>query len=149
MTSNKQQWAAVYFSHGARCTEECHTLSEAVNLLRTGSHNDTLAPVTIVRPDGRAIDADVLLQLLDAPNTVQDPDLLDALRQLPPPTAGDGAWHSVWLHGDWRWLTRNMTTEQREHAADAVARYSAYLAQQDNEPGRGEPEDLRWWRDDQ
>jgi hypothetical protein len=64
------------------------------------------------------------------------------------PLPGDAAWHSVWLHGNWRWLTKNMTTPEREHAADAVARYSDYLTNEDPDLGpAGEPEDLRWWRD--
>lgn len=55
----------------------------------------------------------------------------------------DAAMHSVWLHGDWRWLTRNMTTEEREAAADAVDRYNAIL----NDPREGlEQTSLRWWR---
>lgn len=62
---------------------------------------------------------------------------------------GDAAWHSVWLHGDWRFLTKQMATTEREHAADAVARYDAYLATQDSDPDHvGEPDGLRWWRDD-
>lgn len=56
-----------------------------------------------------------------------------------------GALHSVWLHGDWRWLTRNMTTEQREAAADAVERHSATLDHY-GQPGDDMPLDLRWWR---
>lgn len=59
----------------------------------------------------------------------------------------DDAWGSVWLHGKWSWLTKNMTTEQREHAADCVARWSARLAEIDGDLERGEPEGLRWWRE--
>jgi hypothetical protein len=59
----------------------------------------------------------------------------------------DDAWGSVWLHGKWSWLTKNMTTLQREYAADCVARWDARLAEIDGEPGRGEPEGLRWWRE--
>lgn len=61
--------------------------------------------------------------------------------------AADGAWYSVWLHGNWRWLTQNMTTEQREHAAAAVERCWEHLHE-----GTGDgvdPDtvtDLRWWR---
>lgn len=55
----------------------------------------------------------------------------------------DGALHSVWLHGDWRWLTRNMTTEEREAAADAVARYSRRI---DPDADPLTDADLRWWR---
>lgn len=63
------------------------------------------------------------------------------------PTPGDAAWHSVWLHGDWRWLTKNMTTPEREHAADAVARYGTHLDTIDGADRSEEPEGLRWWRD--
>lgn len=63
------------------------------------------------------------------------------------PLPGDAAWHSVWLHGNWRWLTKNMTTPEREHAADAVARYGTYLDTIDGADRSAEPEGLRWWRD--
>jgi hypothetical protein len=63
------------------------------------------------------------------------------------PLPGDAAWHSVWLHGDWHWLTKNMTTPEREHAADAVARYGTYLDSVDGADRSEEPEGLRWWRD--
>lgn len=46
---------------------------------------------------------------------------------------GDGAWGSVWLHGKWKWLTKNMTTPERELAADAVARWSAALHAEDED----------------
>jgi hypothetical protein len=59
----------------------------------------------------------------------------------------DDAWGSVWLHGKWSWLTKNMTTPEREYAADCVARWNARLAEEDEEPDRGEPEGLRWWRE--
>lgn len=65
------------------------------------------------------------------------------------PLPGDAAWGSVWLHGDWKWLTKNMTTAERELAADAVARWSAALNADDNDLEAGEPDGLRWWRDDQ
>jgi len=59
---------------------------------------------------------------------------------------GDAAWGSVWLYGNWRYLTEQMTPEEREHAADAVARWSAALNSDD--PNRdGKLEGLRWWRD--
>lgn len=63
-------------------------------------------------------------------------------------TPENGAWHTVWLEGKWRWITSRMTTPQREYAADRVAAYDWYLAHCDKELGRAEPEDLRWWRDD-
>ena len=63
-------------------------------------------------------------------------------------SAENGAWFTVWLEsGKWRWTTSKMTTEQREYAADRVAAYSRYLAECDNDPDRGEPEGLRWWRE--
>lgn len=62
-------------------------------------------------------------------------------------TAENGAWHSVWLHGKWESLTRRMSTAEREYAAERVASYSRHLAECDNDPGRGEPMGLRWWRE--
>jgi hypothetical protein len=60
---------------------------------------------------------------------------------------GDAAWGTVWLHGNWRYLTSKMTTAERETAADAVARWSAALHAGDPDI-EVEPEGLRWWRDD-
>lgn len=64
------------------------------------------------------------------------------------PLPGDAAWGAVWLHGNWKWLTKNMTTPEREHAADAVACWSAALNAEDHDLEAGEPEGLRWWRGD-
>ncbi|GGU62224.1 hypothetical protein [Streptomyces lavendofoliae] len=61
---------------------------------------------------------------------------------------GDGAWGTVWLHGNWRYLTSQMTTAEREAAADAVARWNAALNADDGNVEEGEPDGLRWWRDD-
>ena len=63
-------------------------------------------------------------------------------------TAENGAWMTVWLEGKWSWITSKMTTEQREYAADRVAAYSRYLAACDGDLERGEPDGLRWWRED-
>jgi hypothetical protein len=55
----------------------------------------------------------------------------------------------VWLEsGKWRWTTQKMTTPQREYAADCVAAYSRYLATEDGDLERAEPEGLRWWREE-
>ncbi|MEU5660128.1 hypothetical protein ABZ802_31595 [Streptomyces sp. NPDC047737] len=62
-------------------------------------------------------------------------------------TPENGAWFTVWLEGNWSWVTKKMTTVQREYAADRVAAYSRYLAECDNELDLGEPEGLRWWRE--
>ncbi|MFB7858800.1 hypothetical protein [Rhodococcus qingshengii] len=63
-------------------------------------------------------------------------------------TVPNSAWHSIWLHGRWEDLTRYMTTEEREHAADSVARYSRYLAiTGEGETDYKEVTGLRWWRD--
>ncbi|WP_329126156.1 hypothetical protein [Streptomyces sp. NBC_01353] len=61
-------------------------------------------------------------------------------------SAAAGAWGSVWLHGNWRYLTGQMTTEEREHAADAVVRWQAGLTAMDGVE-RTEPDGLRWWRE--
>jgi hypothetical protein len=62
----------------------------------------------------------------------------------PQSDVNDAAWHSVWVHGAWVALTRNLTSEEREHAADCVARERARLNTHDDAP---EPGGLRWWRD--
>lgn len=56
-------------------------------------------------------------------------------------TALDHAMFSVWLHGKWRWLTTQMTTEAREAAWAAVKRHR-------QRSGMDEPlsEDWAWWR---
>jgi hypothetical protein len=54
----------------------------------------------------------------------------------------DGACHSVYLNGRWFWLTRQMSTEDREAFADACDRYGQHLEPDD--PGLVP----RWWRDD-
>lgn len=58
------------------------------------------------------------------------------------------AWGSVWLHTDWRYVTKQMTTPAKEYAADCVARDLAGLDAADGVPTRAEPDGLRWWRDD-
>lgn len=58
------------------------------------------------------------------------------------------AWSSVWLHGNWYWLTRCMTTEEREHAAAAVER--SWSAAEADDPGldhAASRKRLWWWRD--
>lgn len=55
----------------------------------------------------------------------------------------DSAMHSVYLHVKWRWLTTQMTTAEKEAAADAVDRHNATYPPDD----RGSPVE-RWWRDD-
>lgn len=85
------------------------------------------------------IAASVRVDAVDqARDTIAAIDRITADRPLP----GDAAWHSVWLHGNWSWLTKNMTTPEREHAADSIQRYSSHL-----EPDEPEIQGLRWWRD--
>lgn len=57
----------------------------------------------------------------------------------------DDAWGSVWLHGDWKWLTRNMSSEAREVAANALVRWMHTLDEADGVPPRREPDTVRWW----
>lgn len=59
---------------------------------------------------------------------------------------GDEAWGSVWLRGNWRSITRQMSTPPREHAAAAVLRWMHALDAADGRPPREEPKELRWWR---
>lgn len=88
----------------------------------------------------------------DARRTTEDPAFRSAIAFAAPilftagrnqPAPLDSAMHSVWLHGNWRWLTENMTTPEKEAAADAVDRYAATWPPED----RGFPVE-RWWRDD-
>jgi hypothetical protein len=62
---------------------------------------------------------------------------------------GDAAWHSIWLHGNWRFLTKQMTTEEKEYAADAVEREWRRMEAEDPK-GMAVSEEslahLRWWR---
>lgn len=67
---------------------------------------------------------------------------VDRWKALRADEALDGAFHSVWLHGKWRWLTSKMTTEEREAAADAVIRYNTVHL--DNDPL--DVHAIRWWR---
>lgn len=63
----------------------------------------------------------------------------------PPVSPLDGAMHSGKLHSNWRWLTSQMSTGQREAAADAVDRYSAAL--NGLERSDLDQDALRWWRE--
>jgi hypothetical protein len=59
----------------------------------------------------------------------------------------DGAMFSVWLHGKWRWLTRNMTSDEKEAAANAVYRHHVALTDHTEDDAGGlDPLALRWWR---
>lgn len=49
--------------------------------------------------------------------------------------------HGIWLYVDWRKVTRQLTTEQKDMWADAVEAFSEVL-----EPGDPVEAD-RWWRD--
>lgn len=53
----------------------------------------------------------------------------------------DSAMQSVWLHGNWRFLTSKMTSEEREAAAAAVERYHVAM----DPVGPFDPSGLRWW----
>ncbi len=67
---------------------------------------------------------------------------MDAMERL----ALDGAMFSVWLHGRWRWLTTQMTTEEKEAAAAAVTRFHAHLCALDGDDEQLDDAGLRWWR---
>lgn len=64
------------------------------------------------------------------------------------PTDLESAMHSVWLHGNWRWLTQKMTTEEREAAAAAVQRYNDNLHDEPESDVPPPHRSLRWWADD-
>jgi hypothetical protein len=73
----------------------------------------------------------------------QERRITTAIGERPQTADLDAACFSVYLHGDWRWLTRNMTTDQKEAFADAADRHEATWPDDD----RGTRMD-RWWRDD-
>lgn len=52
------------------------------------------------------------------------------------------AMSSVWLHGNWRWLTGHMTAQEKTAAADAVDR--AHMAIKDDDECAAIRAD-RWW----
>lgn len=52
---------------------------------------------------------------------------------------------SIWLYAEWRWITRQLTTEQKELWADAVDARSAIRHIEDGEDVH--PVADRWWRD--
>lgn len=53
----------------------------------------------------------------------------------------DGAMLSVWIHGNWRHLTKDMTTSQKEAAAEAVQRGNSALGEEALDDRW-----LRWWQ---
>lgn len=59
-----------------------------------------------------------------------------------PPTLLESAMHSVWLHGNWRFLTSKMTTPEKEATWAAVKNYSRHL----NDGEELEDGDWTWWR---
>jgi hypothetical protein len=52
---------------------------------------------------------------------------------------------SIWLYAEWRWITRQLTTEQKELWADAVDANAAIGQLEDGEDVH--PVADRWWRD--
>ncbi len=93
----------------------------------------------------------VLLALMDAAETGREAGaVLDAVVsgravEVARPSQLDAAMHSVWLHADWRWLTRNMTTEEREEAVAAVLRVDRLHHQEEPEESLLGRESLAWW----
>lgn len=53
---------------------------------------------------------------------------------------------SIWLYVSWRYVTKQLTTEQKEAWADAVDAWSMAMQVDDGEEPRAVAE--RWWRDD-
>jgi hypothetical protein len=54
----------------------------------------------------------------------------------------DHAMFTVWLEGNWQWITKKMTTDEREAAVAAVLRYDAATHGDDEELPRSS---LAWW----
>lgn len=60
------------------------------------------------------------------------------------PSDLDHAMHTVWLEGNWQWITRKMTSEEREAAIAAVLRYSN-TALRDGDDDLLTRASLAWW----
>lgn len=127
-------------------TEQAARLRAEARTART--HAEAVATQAAVAEVRRLCDLTIAASVrVDAVHQAHDTlAVIDAITGTDP-LPGDAAWGSVWLHGNWKWLTKNMTTPDREHAADAVARWSAALAKNDGDLERAEPDGLRWWRD--
>lgn len=54
---------------------------------------------------------------------------------------------SIWLYIKWEYVTRQLTTPQKELFADAVDAWSARLNEGEPEELRVESGARRWWRD--
>lgn len=123
--------------------------TERANARAARAHADAVTAQAVVAEVRRLCDMTIAASVrVDAVDQARDTlAVIDAITE-GKPLPGDAAWGIVWLHGNWQWLTKNMPTdEDREHAADAVARWSACLAAEDGELEREEPEGLRWWRE--
>lgn len=92
------------------------------------------APTPISAPSDVAAPRDALTDqdFADFNETIADRDC----------STMDSACHSVWLRVKWRWLTWQMTTEEKEAFADAVDRAGDVLADGESRL----PVD-RWWRE--
>lgn len=53
---------------------------------------------------------------------------------------------SIWLYVEWRWVTRQLTTDQKNLWADAVDTTSMARQVEDGEEPR--PVAVRWWHED-
>jgi hypothetical protein len=62
------------------------------------------------------------------------------------PAAYEDLLASIWLYVNWRYVTKQLTTPQKEMFADAVDASHARMNADDPDLGAG-PAD-RWWRDD-
>lgn len=57
----------------------------------------------------------------------------------------DYAMWTVYLEGNWRWVTEKMTTEAREAAVAAVLRYDAHLKRDEPAENLTDRSSLAWW----
>jgi hypothetical protein len=74
--------------------------------------------------------------------------VLEGKQPAPPKSSPlDAAMYTIYLYGNWRSLTRKMTTERRDAAADAIDRYAAHLVQLDPKLGGWIVRADRWWRE--
>lgn len=63
----------------------------------------------------------------------------------PTPTPMQELLASIYLYINWKYITRQLTTEQKEMLADAIDHVHAYNDAMECQPFHPVP---RWWRDD-
>lgn len=127
-----------------------------IGLQRLIDAKDPLVRVAVaIRQSGRYVTPDASSTGTEGPaiatarillNAVRNPGEGLAMQHEVLSEANDDAWGSVWLYGNWKNITRQMTNIERELAADCVMRWDERINREDGDTGKITREHLRWWR---